>query len=286
VNTLWNILLIIAGSAIAVGGIFGEGYDRAKLAQTKWWKPHKYITARGWIMLSLTTIVIATSVWKYHHDLREADTKEHQFAAERDHWKKIGEERTKSMQDKLDMLSAENGNLRSDIAAERKESNAELATLKTKSDAIASHSEALRKQLEDLKARSEDMVLATTIAGSTTSASVLKASGDLKGEIQASASLLGKSAAERDDALLRALSDMREKDITPLRIVLDSRGHAESELPTLHDVREECASPAELETVLKSPAAKNICPACICTCTQASSIPPALTASATDAPNQ
>jgi len=266
VSTFWNVLLIIAGSAIAVGGIFGEGYDHAKLATEKWWRPHRYVTPRGWVMLGLTAVVIATSIWKYHHDLSDAAAKENELTAERDRWKKAADERSKALQQKLDSLSQENKDLRADVAAEREDSSSRLSTLKSQNDALAGRSEALRKQLEELKKRSEDMVLATTIAGSTTSASVLKASGDLQGEIQASTILLGKSAAERDDALLRLLADMREKDVAPIRATLEGRGRADGELPTLHDVREECASPAELEAILRSPTTKTICPACTCTC--------------------
>jgi len=266
-NTFWNVVLILAGSAVAVGGIFGEGYDRALLAQSKWWQVRKYVTARGWFMLVLTCMVIGTSIWKYQHDFADAVAKEAQLTTERDEWKKKGDERAKSTQVKLDALSAENAGLRLDLKTQGEEFVRHLASLKEQNDGLAGRSEALRRQLEELKKDSEGMVLATALAGSTTSASVLKASTDLQSEIKTSAVVLHDSVTQYDDALFHLVSDMQQKDVAPIHGAIDRRGRSDDDFPTLRNVREECASPAEIEAALRSPAAKAICPACSCSCT-------------------
>ena len=265
-NTFWNVVLILAGSAVAVGGIFGEGYDRAKLAASRWWQLRRFVTMRGWVMLGLTALVVVTSVWKYRHDFADAQAKEAQLVVERDEWKKKGDERTKATQTKLDALSAENAGLKLDLKSQGETFARQMASLKEQNDGLAGRAEALRRQLEELKKDSEGMVLATAIAGSTTSASVLKASGDLQQEIKSSADVLHDSVTQYDDALFHLVSDMQQKDVVPMHSALDRRGHSDEDLPTLRNVREECASQAEMEGVLKGPVGKGLCPACTCTC--------------------
>lgn len=277
-STFWNVVLILAGSAVAVGGIFGEGYDRAKLTKSKWWKPWSYVLPRGWVMLGLTALVVLASVWKYGHDFADAQAKEAQLVVERDEWKKKGDERTKATQSKLDALSGENSSLKLDMKKQSEDFAHHMLTLKEQNDGLAGRAEALRRQLEELKKDSESMVLAMAMAGSTTSASVLKAREDLQKEIQTSADVLHQSVAQYDDALFHLVSDMHQKDVVPMHNALDGRGHSEEDLPTLKNVREECASPVEIENVLKGPAGKALvpaCPACACTCTGPSQPPPA-----------
>ena len=272
--TVWNVLLIVAGSAVAVGGIFGDGYDRAKLAQFKWWRPWQYVTLRGWIMLNLTGLVIVTSVWKYEHDLSDAMAKEGALAAERDEWKKKGDERTKATQARLDALREENAGLQQDLHKQGQDFARHMATLKEQNDGLAGQSVALRRQLRELQKDSEKMVLVTAMASSTTSASVLKARDDLQQEIKSSSDVLGRSVTQYDDALFHLVSDMAQKDVVPIHTAVDGRGRSEDDLPTLRNVREECASPAEVEGLLRSPAAKALCPACTCTCGAAAPSPP------------
>lgn len=273
-STFWNVVLILAGAAVAVGGIFGDGYDPAKLDASRWWQLHRFVTMRGWIMLGLTALVVVTSVWKYRRDFADARGKEAQLVVERDEWKKKGDERTKATQAKLDALSAENAGLKLDMKSQGKDFARQLASLKEQNDGLAGRAEALRRQLEDLKKDSEGMVLATAIAGSTTSASVLKASSDLQQEIKSSANVLHDSVTQYDDALFHLVSDMQQKDVVPMHSALDGRGRSDEDLPTLRNVREECVSPTEMETVLKGPVGRALCPTCTCTC--AAPPPPAV----------
>jgi hypothetical protein len=264
--TLWNVILILAGSGVAVGGIFGEGYDKGKFSTAKWWAVWSYVTRRGWVMLLLTALMVVASVWKYQHDFADATAKEAQLGEERDDWKKKAAARDASTQGKLDALKVENASLKSQMEAQGKDFVRKLLALKEQNDSLAGRAEALRKQLEELKKDSEGMVLATAMAGSTASASVLKARDDLQSEIKSSADVLSTAVTQYDDQLFHVVSDMREKYVVPMHLVINARGHADEDLPTLKNVRDECASPQEIEAVLKSPAAKGICPACACTC--------------------
>jgi len=273
-TTLWNVILILAGSGVAVGGIFGEGYDRAKFALAKWWRVWSYVTTRGWIMLALTGLVVVASVWKYQHDFADAMAKEVQLAKERDEWKRRGDERTKATQDKLDALGSENAGLKDDLKNQGDEFARHMAVLKEQNDSLAGQSTALRRQLEELKKDSEGMVLATAMAGSTTSASVLRARDDLQQEIKVSTDVLGQSVSKYDDALFHLVSDMHEKDVVPMHNALDGRGRTDEDFPTLKNIKDECASQGDIESVFKGPLAKTLCPACTCTCGTATALPP------------
>jgi hypothetical protein len=264
-TTLWNVILIVAASGVAVGGIFGEGYDKAALAATRWWKFWKYVTPRGWIMLSLTGLVVVASVWKYQHDFADVQAKEGQIATDRDAWKSRAAERDASTQGKLDGLTAKNATLRDELKKQGEEFARQLASLRTQNDSLAGQAAVLRRQLVELKKDSEGMVLATAMAGSTTSASVIKARDDLIEEVKTSTDVLGQSVTKSDDALFHLLTDMHQKDVVPMHNAIDWRGRGDDDLPTLKNVRDECASTAEIEAVLKGPVGKTLCPACTCT---------------------
>ena len=270
--TLWNVVLILAGSGVAVGGIFGEGYDKGKFATSKWWALWSYVTRRGWVMLLLTGLLIVASVWKYQHDFADTQAKEASLVVERDDWKKKADARDAATQAKLDGLLGENKALKAQMKVHGEEFVKKLMSLKEQNDSLAGRSEALRKQLEELKKDSEGMVLATAMAGSTTSASVLKAREDLQSEIRSSADVLSTAVTKYDDQLFHLVSDMHQKDVVPIHTAIDGRGHAENDLPTLRNVRDECASPLEIENILKGPEARAICPACTCTCAAVTSV--------------
>jgi hypothetical protein len=263
-STFWNVVLIVAASAVAVGGIFGEGYDKGEFASTSWWRVWKYVTLRGWVMLTLTVVVVTASVWKYEHDFADAKTKDERFATERAEWKKTANDRAKETQAKLDDLGHENAGLKTGLERQQQDFAQRMGALKEQNEGLASQSVTLRRKLEDLKKDSESMVLATAMAGSTTSASVLKARDDLQNAIESSADVLHQSVMQYNDALFHLVSDMHDKDVVPMHTALDGRGRSVDDLPTLKNVRDECASPAEIEALFGSPAAKGLCPACIC----------------------
>jgi hypothetical protein len=101
---------------------------------------------------------------------------------------------------------------------------------------------------------------------------VLKARDDLQSEIKSSADVLSTAVTQYDDQLFHVVSDMREKYVVPTHNAVNGRGHADEDLPTIRNIKDECASPAEIEAVLKSPAARALCPACNCTCSAPASV--------------
>lgn len=294
VGVVVNVALVLAGAAVGMLGMFGEGRDRdaydnlsAGTGRRFWTWPRlrfwTYTRKLGWWMIVCTVVVAASAVAKYKLDLSEASAKELaaqakevDLAKQRDDWHKKADDRDKNTQDSFDELKKGNGDLRKDNG----DLKSQLVGLHLQYDKSTGEVAGLRHQLEELKKDADGIDRAVGSSTSTTSASVVAAREALREEIDTTTRVLDASVVAYNDRLYHLLSEMRQLDVVPIRAALDGRGRSSQELPTLLNIQNECASEDEVqkkvEAALLSAAAKGLCGPCICR--------PAVTPSASVAP--